>query len=65
MESTLLSSESKSDMRVLIELAKKLGMKVKQLTEQEIEDWILARRIEEGMKTGKASRAEVMKALEH
>ena len=64
MESTLLSSESKSDMRVLIELAKKLGMKVKQLTEQEIEDWILAKRIEEGMKTGKASRSEVMQALE-
>ncbi len=64
MESTILSSESKSDMRVLIELAKKLGMKVKQLTDQEIEDWILAKRIEEGMKTGKASRTEVMQALE-
>jgi hypothetical protein len=64
MESTLLSSESKSDMRVLIELAKKLGMKVKQLTEQEIEDWVLARRIETGLKSGTASREQVMQVLD-
>jgi len=33
METALLSSESKSDMRLLLELAKKLGVKVKSLSD--------------------------------
>ncbi len=64
METALLSSESKSDMKILLELAKKLGVKVKSLSPEEIENWFLAQRIEEGMKSGKATRDQVMKALE-
>ena len=64
METALLSSESKSDMQILMQLAKKLGVKVKSLSEEEIEDWVLAKRIDAGMKSGKATREQVMKALE-
>lgn len=64
METALLSSESKSDMQILLQLAKKLGIKVKSLSEDEIEDWVMAKRIEAGMKSGKATREQVMKALE-
>ena len=64
METALLSSESKSDMQILLQLAKKLGVKVKSLTQDEIEDWVLAKRIEAGMKSGKATIEQVMNALE-
>ena len=64
METALLRSESKYDMKILIELAKKLGVKVKSLSENEIEDWVLATRIEAGIKSGKVTRSQVMKALE-
>ena len=64
METALLNSESKSDMQILLQLAKKLGVKVKSLTQDEIEDWVLAKRIEAGMKSGKATIEQVMNALE-
>jgi hypothetical protein len=44
-------------------LAKKLGMSAKPLTQNEVEDWKLAQKIDAGMKTQNVSRSEVMKAL--
>ncbi len=63
METVLFTVEKKSDLAFLMNLAKKLGMSAKALTRAEVEDWKLARKIEEGMKTATVSRSEVMKAL--
>jgi hypothetical protein len=64
METVLINAEKKSDITFLLHLAKKLGMSAKALSRAEIEDWQLAQKIESGMKSGAASRKEIMKALE-
>ena len=51
METVIVSGKDKSSMKLLIELAKKLGIKSKSLSKQEIEDWLLAKRIEAGLKS--------------
>ena len=63
MEAVVVSANKKSDLTILVSLARKLGMSAKSLTKTEIEDWQLAQKIETGMKTAKVSRAEVMKVL--
>jgi hypothetical protein len=63
METVLINVEKKSDLAFLISLAKKLGMSAKALSHAEVEDWKLAKKIEDGMKTSTISRSEVMKAL--
>ena len=63
MEAVLISTENKSDLTILISLAKKLGMSAKTLSQTDIEDWKFAKKIEAGMKTQKVSRAEIMKVL--
>jgi hypothetical protein len=63
METVLINSDKKSDLNLLLSLAKKLGMNTHILTRTEVEDWQLARKIEAGMKTPDVSRKEVMKAL--
>ena len=63
MESVIINAKNKSDISLLISLAKKLGMSAKTLTRAEIEDWQLVQKMEAGMKSGNASRADVMKAL--
>lgn len=63
MEAVLIKVEKKSDVAFLLGLAQKLGMSAMALTSAEIRDWRFAQKIEAGMKTLKASRDEVMKAL--
>lgn len=63
METILISADKKSDLAILLNLAKKLGMSTKALTRAEVEDWKLAQKIEAGMKTATVSRSSVMKAL--
>lgn len=63
MEAVLVSAKKKSDLTILVSLAKKLGMSAKALSQTEIEDWKFAKKIEVGMKTQKVSRAEIMKVL--
>ncbi len=63
MESVIINAKSKSDISLLVSLAKKLGMSAKTLTRAEIEDWQLVQKMEAGMKSGTVSRTEVMKAL--
>lgn len=63
MESVLIRAENKSDIALLVSLAKKLGMSAKTLTKAELADWQLGQKIEAGMKTSDVSREEVMKAL--
>lgn len=51
MKTAILSSESDSDIKLLIELANKLGIKTKILTEEDTEDLAMVYAIEKG-KTG-------------
>lgn len=63
METILISGAKKSDLAVLMDLAKRLGLATKSLSRAEVEDWKLAQKIEEGMKTSTVSRSSIMKAL--
>jgi hypothetical protein len=63
MEAVLVSAKKKSDLTILVSLAKKLGMSAKSLSKTEIEDWHFAQKIDAGMKSAKVSRTEIMKAL--
>ncbi len=64
MEAVLIEVDKKSDITFLLGLAKKLGMPAKALSKVEIEDWKLAQKIDAGLKTESASRAEIMKVLD-
>lgn len=48
----------------MTDLAKKLGVKAKSLNKQEIEDWLIAKKIEAGLKTEAVSKDIVLKALQ-
>ena len=50
-------------MKLLLELAKKLGIKSKQLSKQEIEDWLIAKKIEQGLKTENVSKNTIIDLL--
>ena len=63
METVLINVKNKSDKRLLLSLAQKLGMPSRTLTALEVEDWHLAQKIDDGMKTSGVSREEVMKVL--
>lgn len=63
MEAVLIKADKKSDVSLLISLAKKLGMNAKTLSKSEIEDWNLAQMIDTGMKSGSVSRKTIMKKL--
>jgi len=52
METAVLQGNSKADLKILTDLAKKLGITVKYLTEEEKEDIGLSQAIKEG-RTGK------------
>jgi len=49
MEAVILNSDSKSDMRLLLNLAKKIGIRARVMTESEIEDIGLSNSIKQGM----------------
>ena len=48
MEAVLLNSDSRSDMKLLLDLAKKIGIRARVITESEIEDIGLANAIKQG-----------------
>jgi hypothetical protein len=51
MESAILQTDSKNDLTLILQLAKKLGISVKKLSVEELEDYGLSIAITEG-KTG-------------
>jgi hypothetical protein len=51
MESVFISGNSKKDIRLLVDIAQKMGLSVKYFTENDIEDFVMAKVIAEG-KTG-------------
>jgi hypothetical protein len=48
MKTAILSSDSENELKLLIELAEKLGIKVLELSEEELEDYGLGKAIREG-----------------
>lgn len=63
METVIVRGKDKSSMKLLLELAKKLGIKSKQLSKQEIEDWLIAKKIEQGLKTENVSKNTIIDLL--
>ena len=63
METIVVNGEDSSDMKLLLALAKKLGLSVKKLSRSEAEDWSLAQQIKDGLRSEDVSRDEVMKAF--
>ena len=63
MDTLLITSKKKKDTRLLVELAKKLGMHSRPLSKEEISDWMLAKEIEKGLRTENVSREEIFKSL--
>jgi hypothetical protein len=48
MESAIISGTSKKDIKLLISIAEKMGIKAKFLTKEDLEDFGLAKAIKEG-----------------
>jgi hypothetical protein len=63
MENVLIQTQSKAETELLVALAKKMGMKAKALSKSEVEDWQLAKWIDEAMQGKNVSRDEVMHSL--
>ena len=63
IETAILQSGSKEKIKLLLKLAKELGMKTKVLSAEETEEYFLSIAIAEGMKTSDATREDVMKVL--
>jgi hypothetical protein len=63
MQTAILRSESMSDLKLLLELAKKLGIKSKVLTLNEIEEIGLANAIKEGQTGEYVDTNEYLKKL--
>lgn len=63
MNAVLLESPSKQNMKLLLALADKLGIKAKKMNDEEIESFFLAEEINKGMKTATVLKEDVMNAL--
>jgi len=64
MTTLLIRGRAKQDVRMLRELAERLGLEITELTTQAKEDIGLARAIKEGRRTPVVGRASVMRAVE-
>lgn len=63
MRTVILNADSQSDLNLLLQFAKRLGIKAKVLSKEELEDHVFGKMMDEE-KTGEdASRDEVMKKL--
>jgi hypothetical protein len=63
METLLLNSKSTSDLKLLADLAKKLGVSVRYLKDEEIEDIGMLRYLDEVDRTEVVTRDQVMAKL--
>jgi hypothetical protein len=63
MEVVVLKPRSASDVRFLLDFAKRIGVSAKAIDTGEIEDARFVSLIEEGLKTESVSRSEVMNVL--
>ncbi len=63
MEAIVISGKHKSELEMLFALAKKLGLNSRKLNKKEIDDFGFVLKIEDGLKSGKASKKEVRSFL--
>ena len=63
METVVIKTRTKSDVRLLHDFSKRIGAKVID-TEEWIEDMVLGRIIEERLNEPRVDRSEIMKILE-
>ena len=64
METLILNSKSSSDLKLLADLAKKLGISVKYLTDEEIEDIGMLKFLAEADRDEVVTKEQVMAKLE-
>jgi hypothetical protein len=64
MTAIVISGQNKVDLKIIIELAKRLGANVKTLSDEEILDLGLLNAMEEGKNSEFVSRDKIMKLLE-
>ena len=63
MEAVILYSDSKSDVKLLLDLAKKIGIKARIITESEIEQIGLANAIKQGVTNEYVDNEALLKKL--
>lgn len=63
MTAILLEGSSNQNMKLLLSLARSLGIKAQKISAQQLEDHLLAAQIEDGMKTPTVDKSEILKAL--
>jgi hypothetical protein len=63
MESAIISGKSKKDIQLLISVAEKMGIKAKFLTKEELEDFAMAKAIDEGKTREYVDTEEFLKSL--
>jgi hypothetical protein len=63
MSAIILESQSSEDLKLLVTLASKLGIKSQKISAQQWEDHLLAAKIDVGMKTETLNREDILKAL--
>ena len=63
MEAVVIKPRSRSDVRFLLDFAKRMGVLAKTIDTKKIEDAKFVSMIEEGLRTESVSRSEVMKVL--
>jgi cobalamin biosynthesis protein CbiG len=64
MTGILITAEDKSDLKLLTELAKRIGVKVKTFSDEEILDQGLLNAMEEGRSSEFVSREKIMEKLQ-
>jgi len=64
MTAFVISGQNEVDLKILFDLAKRLGANVKKISEDDILDMGLFNAMEEGRKTEFVSRDRIMKILE-
>jgi len=63
MKTAILSGESESDIKLIVKLANKSGIKTKVLTEEDVEDLAMVYAIEKGKTGDYVDTAEFIKSL--
>jgi hypothetical protein len=63
METLLIESNSKETTKLFLELSRQLQLRHRKLSKSEVEDFLIARSIDEGRKSGYVSKSKVLKAL--
>lgn len=64
MNGLVITSDNKDDLKLFVDLAKRIGIKIKTLSEDDLLDMGLLRAMEDGRKTKLVSKERIMKKLQ-